>query len=282
MIDWGEVAAAEPGHDPRGPGRRAARPVGAARSRRCRDRAFALDQAGDAFRYMAQARHIGKVVVTRRRCGRARAAAPSGRTATYLVTGGLGGLGPRGGAVARSSAAPAQLVLVGRRAPGPAAVAAIERLRGDGAQVPWSSADVSVRRRRRGRARRGAGDAAAAARRRPRGRRARRRHAAAAGRWPRFARVLARQGGRRLAPARADARRRARLLRPVLVGGLGARLARPGQPRRRQRLPRRARAPPPGRGPAGAQHQLGRLGRGRRGRRARIASGASSCKASGP
>ena len=57
---------------------------------RCRVAAFAADDVGATrSAIMAQARHIGKVVVTHpagRRASRA-------RTAAYLVTGGLGGLG---------------------------------------------------------------------------------------------------------------------------------------------------------------------------------------------
>jgi acyl transferase domain-containing protein/NADP-dependent 3-hydroxy acid dehydrogenase YdfG/acyl carrier protein len=61
-------------------------------------RIFPLSQAPDAFRYMAQAKHIGKVVITLDE-KEFLVAPPSPRPvtfrsdATYLVTGGLGGLG---------------------------------------------------------------------------------------------------------------------------------------------------------------------------------------------
>ena len=62
-------------------------------------RVFAMDRAVDAFRLMSQARHIGKIVL-RTPGARIEAlppAAPAPVTmradATYLITGGLGGLG---------------------------------------------------------------------------------------------------------------------------------------------------------------------------------------------
>ena len=59
---------------------------------------------------------------------------------------------------------------------------------------------------------------------------------------PRAARTVLRAEGRRgAAPARADPRPRPRRVRAVLLGRRRARRARPGQLRRRQRLPRRAR-----------------------------------------
>src|SRR5205814_3569347 len=57
-------------------------------------RVFALDQAVDAYRFMAQAKHIGKIVVVHDRqkfAARAKVRAD----ATYLITGGFGGLGLR-------------------------------------------------------------------------------------------------------------------------------------------------------------------------------------------
>jgi len=86
----------------------------------------------EAFRYMAQARHIGKVVVSRASDGHGKV--PISPQATYLMTGGCGGLGlifaeslvERG---ARS------LVLMGRSAPSAAAMARIEKIRSQGAQV---------------------------------------------------------------------------------------------------------------------------------------------------
>ncbi|WP_420157026.1 SDR family NAD(P)-dependent oxidoreductase [Nocardiopsis sp. CNT-189] len=69
---------------------------------------FGLREAPDAFRYMSQAKHVGKVVLTP-----PRVPDPEG---TVLITGGTGGLG---GLVARHLAAGGtrHLLLVGRRGP---------------------------------------------------------------------------------------------------------------------------------------------------------------------
>ena len=61
-------------------------------------RVFPLDEAAAAFRHMAQARHIGKIVITapgatRAGCARRRRDRSSGRTAPTSITGGFGGLG---------------------------------------------------------------------------------------------------------------------------------------------------------------------------------------------
>jgi NADPH:quinone reductase-like Zn-dependent oxidoreductase/acyl carrier protein len=99
-------------------------------------RAFPASAIVEAFRYMAQARHIGKVVVTHR---------PSGGLvrpdATYLITGGLGGLGL---AVAQWLVARGarHLALVGRRAPSPAAEDTLAALRAE-ASVHVFAADMA-------------------------------------------------------------------------------------------------------------------------------------------
>jgi polyketide synthase 12/myxalamid-type polyketide synthase MxaB len=142
VIDWGEVAAASPD---------TIRAVFMSVLDACRGgelaplprRAFALDRVADAFRHMAQARHIGKVVVTVPAVPGDGARPAIHQDATYLLTGGLGGLGLE---VARwlSARGARALALVGRSAPTPAAVAVIERLRDGGAKVAVIQADVSV------------------------------------------------------------------------------------------------------------------------------------------
>ncbi|WP_129674290.1 type I polyketide synthase [Candidatus Chloroploca sp. Khr17] len=100
-------------------------------------RAFALEDADAALRHMAQARHIGKVVLTP---GQQR---PLTRAdGTYLITGGLGGLGLT---VARGlvEAGASNLALVGRRAPSPAAEAAVAELVAAGAEVLVAQADIA-------------------------------------------------------------------------------------------------------------------------------------------
>ena len=104
---------------------------------------FLLPHAADAFRYMAQARHTGKVIVThaahRQAAAPAAAVSPDG---TYLITGGMGGLGLR---VARWLVASGarHVALLGRTAPTSTAREAIATLSAAGAEVVALQADVS-------------------------------------------------------------------------------------------------------------------------------------------
>ena len=165
-------------------------------------RTFPIRRVVEALRHMARAEHIGKVVIE------AESLAGAGRTfwlredGTYLVTGGLGGLGLK---VARWLAhhGARHLVLVGRSAPSEEAAAALQEIEQAGVRVAVRRCDVSRRdevaelllvdRRR----------TAAAARHLPPGRRAGRRRAARAD-----ARAVrpgdGGQGSGRLAPARTD------------------------------------------------------------------------------
>jgi acyl transferase domain-containing protein/acyl carrier protein len=108
-------------------------------------RVFPVSDAASAFRFMAQARHVGKVVLdvqdpeARRLAAAARALRSDG---TYLVTGGLGGLGL---VVARWMVAQGarRLVLLGRSDPSPEAREAILEMQEAGATVLLARADVS-------------------------------------------------------------------------------------------------------------------------------------------
>ncbi len=106
-------------------------------------RVFPIARVIDAFRYMAQARHIGKIVVTQDESGAA--APPTGGTlrsdATYLVTGGLGGIGlvTAEWLVQRGAR---HLMLIGRKPPSDAACAVLDRMRAAGADVRVQRADV--------------------------------------------------------------------------------------------------------------------------------------------
>ena len=109
---------------------------------------FPAAAAVDAFRLMAKARHTGKLVLSlAERAGvTVRTAASASRVrrdGTYLVSGGLGGLGV---AVARwlAEQGAGGLLLLGRAAPSPAAAAAIEEMRATGSRVLAASADVTV------------------------------------------------------------------------------------------------------------------------------------------
>ena len=108
-------------------------------------RVFPWSEAVAAFRFMAQGRHTGKVVVSQRELlGGAVSGAPVtiSADATYLITGGLSGLGLLVGEwlVGRGAR---QLVLAGRRAPTPEAAAVIQSLEQRGARVRVATTDVS-------------------------------------------------------------------------------------------------------------------------------------------
>lgn len=107
-------------------------------------RVFPLDQAEAAFRLMAQAKHIGKVVVDLDAAKDEEAKGPAAfrDDGTYLITGGLAGLGLL---VARwmTERGARHFVLVGRSGPSAAAVEAIAEMRRGGARVGVVQADVS-------------------------------------------------------------------------------------------------------------------------------------------
>jgi myxalamid-type polyketide synthase MxaB len=103
-------------------------------------RTFAIGEAVSAFRYMAQARHIGKIVVSH---GGSTEEGLTFRTdGTYLITGGLGGLGL---VVARwmLQHGARHLTLVSRRAPSDAIRATLNELERQGGKIAVFQADVS-------------------------------------------------------------------------------------------------------------------------------------------
>jgi acyl transferase domain-containing protein/acyl carrier protein len=107
-------------------------------------RTFHAAGAADAFRYMAQARHIGKVVITPPALGAepARVVPAIGAEGTYLITGGLGALGLE---VARwlHDEGARHIVLMGRREPSSTATEAIRSLEGSGSRVEVMRGDVA-------------------------------------------------------------------------------------------------------------------------------------------
>jgi NADPH:quinone reductase-like Zn-dependent oxidoreductase/acyl carrier protein len=109
--------------------------------RRLPRRTFARVDAPAAFRFMAQARHMGKIVLADAPAERRPALVPA---AAYLITGGLGALGVE---VARwmVECGARHLVLLGRSAPADRALAAVAALRATGARIDVVSADVSDR-----------------------------------------------------------------------------------------------------------------------------------------
>ena len=103
-------------------------------------RVFPLESAAEAFRFMAQAKHVGKIVLT---------LAPNPLApvvirpdATYLITGGMGGLGPilADGLV---QAGARSIALMGRHAPSDAVRLAVSQIEAQGAQVRFLEGDVS-------------------------------------------------------------------------------------------------------------------------------------------
>jgi myxalamid-type polyketide synthase MxaB len=100
---------------------------------------FKMDDALNAFRFMQQARHIGKIVLTPEREAKTLAFRSD---ASYLITGGLAGLGLE---VARwmISRGARNLVLMGRSQASNAALTAIATMEAQGANVRIEQADVS-------------------------------------------------------------------------------------------------------------------------------------------
>jgi NAD(P)-dependent dehydrogenase (short-subunit alcohol dehydrogenase family)/acyl carrier protein len=112
--------------------------------------AFPVARVADAFRHMAHAKHIGKLIVSMRDFAglyvdqgpRTAAIDPN---ASYLITGGLGGFGLAvAGRLVRRGAR--HLVLVGRNAPSQSAQATVDILRQSGAEVMTYQADIADRK----------------------------------------------------------------------------------------------------------------------------------------
>jgi acyl transferase domain-containing protein/NAD(P)-dependent dehydrogenase (short-subunit alcohol dehydrogenase family)/acyl carrier protein/SAM-dependent methyltransferase len=106
---------------------------GLVRSLPCRS--FSLTNAVAAFRWMAQARHTGKIVLN---------AQTVRANATYLITGGLGGLGRRVAEWLIERGA-RHLVLIGRSAPARDCQEIVRSMRERGVRITVCSADVSRR-----------------------------------------------------------------------------------------------------------------------------------------
>src|SRR5262249_48764137 len=103
---------------------------------------FPIEQVTDTFRYMAQAKHIGKIVVTHQAAAHTRRNADTGAwkshtfdpDASYLITGGLAGLGLLTAEwMAREGAR--HLVLTGRSEPSEQALEMIRAMEREGARV---------------------------------------------------------------------------------------------------------------------------------------------------
>ncbi len=112
-------------------GRRELRPL--------RQNVFTIGEAAQAFRHMAQARHVGKIVLTQEK--RETGIRPE---ATYLITGGLGALGLATAQWLAERGA-GNLVLLGRGNGQGAAQAQIRELELSGVRVKVLRADISQR-----------------------------------------------------------------------------------------------------------------------------------------
>jgi len=228
-------------------------------------RTYPMARASTAFRAMAQAKHIGKLVISMQDPAQpVTPAAPAAgdekiqfaADASYLISGGLGGFGL---AVAKwfVDNGARHLVLLGRRGiasdEARTAVTALETLLGPGRHQAGGCGAGRSTRRRSGPDRR---DAAAAAWRGARRHGARRLPDAQPDPRP----VLPRSGaedGRRLEPALPDAGAAARLFRVVLLHVDGDRSGRSGQLCGRQCLPGCTGPSSPRPRSAGPERQLG-------------------------
>jgi acyl transferase domain-containing protein/NADPH:quinone reductase-like Zn-dependent oxidoreductase/ubiquinone/menaquinone biosynthesis C-methylase UbiE len=102
-------------------------------------RVFPISETVEAFRFMAQARHTGKIIVEHMRATRRAYIKPD---ATYLITGGMGGLGLE---VARWLVLQGarNLAMIGRRRPSAEAKAVLDELAQAGANIQVLEGDVS-------------------------------------------------------------------------------------------------------------------------------------------
>lgn len=108
---------------------------------------FPIQKANRAFRFMSQARHIGRIALSHRRALRekvVKSEIPLRQDGAYVITGGMGGLGME--IASRMAAHPVgTIVLVGRRLPTGDTLAKIEAMKRAGADVLVMQCDVSDR-----------------------------------------------------------------------------------------------------------------------------------------
>jgi acyl transferase domain-containing protein/NADPH:quinone reductase-like Zn-dependent oxidoreductase/short-subunit dehydrogenase len=107
---------------------------------------FPHERMIDAFRFMAQAKQIGKIIVTKPAVTEVAVSSPRKlgfrKEATYLITGGLGGLGLQTARwMVREGAR--SIVLMGRCSPDREATATINELIQSGARIVFEKCDVS-------------------------------------------------------------------------------------------------------------------------------------------
>jgi acyl transferase domain-containing protein/NADPH:quinone reductase-like Zn-dependent oxidoreductase/NADP-dependent 3-hydroxy acid dehydrogenase YdfG len=107
---------------------------------------FANERIVDAFRFMAQAKHIGKIVVTKPALDAVTQISPMElclrKEATYLITGGLGGLGLETARWMAGEGA-GNIVVLGRHPPDPKTKAVLDELTRGGTRIAIEACDVS-------------------------------------------------------------------------------------------------------------------------------------------
>ena len=101
-------------------------------------RTFPLAEAGEAFEFMAKAKHIGRIALLHPAAGRGGVRAD----AAYLITGGLGSLGLEVAEWLAEQGA-GRVALLGRSAPSEIAAQRIERLRESGVDIDVVAGDVT-------------------------------------------------------------------------------------------------------------------------------------------
>jgi len=106
---------------------------------------FPIESSINAFRFMAQAKHIGKIVISQEDQAAAELTGSVDRfrsDSTYLITGGLGGLGLKVAWWMMERGA-RYLVLMGRSAPGAEALETIRAMEERGVRVTIAQGDVA-------------------------------------------------------------------------------------------------------------------------------------------
>jgi acyl transferase domain-containing protein/NADP-dependent 3-hydroxy acid dehydrogenase YdfG/acyl carrier protein len=141
IVDWGDASQADPVAIEAILGR-AVDSWGAGRIAPLPRHVFPVDEAPRAFRLMAAGRHVGRIVLRHPGPVAERHGGGLRRDGTYLVTGGLSGLGLLVAQWLGESGA-GRLVLIGRRGATQAAAPVIAQLRAAGITVLTEALDVS-------------------------------------------------------------------------------------------------------------------------------------------
>ncbi len=232
---------------------------------------YPLAEAATAIRVMSAAEHTGKLILDIPQAGRSAVVLPPEqapvfrRDGSYIITGGLGGLGlflAEKMASGIGGAGAGRIVLSSRSEPTQKALETIELVRAIGSDVIVECGDIADADTARAVGGDGDGHGSSAARRAARGGGGRGRHPDQHHRRADRPRLGA-QGVRRLEPAPGHRVRGTGLVLRVLLGGGPAGFAGSGRLRGGQQLAGRLHAVAARTRPAGHRDRLGRLGRNR-------------------